>query len=68
VDWQVPLVPLTTFIVSGKGLFQFTLMSFGLDFALATFQRLLDEVLGPELEPHVFVYLNDMIIISRTFT
>jgi len=30
----------------------------------ATFQRLLDTVLGPELEPNVFVYLDDIIIAS----
>jgi len=42
-------------------------MPFGLHSAPATFQRLLDTVLGPELEPHVFVYLDDIIIISRTF-
>jgi len=69
--WQVPLAPasrpLTAFTVPGKGLFQFTVMPFGLHSAPATFQRLLDEVLGPELEPHVFVYLDDIIIINRTF-
>jgi len=57
--WQVPLAldsrPLTAFIMSGKGLFQFTVMPFGLHSASTTFQRLLDEVLGLELEPHVFV-------------
>ena len=42
-------------------------MPFGLHSALATFQRLLDAVLGPELEPHVFVYLDDIIIVNNTF-
>jgi len=69
--WQVPLAadsrPLTAFTVPGKGLFQFTVMPFGLHSAPATFQRLLDEVLGPELEPHVFVYLDDIIVINKTF-
>ncbi|EFN65085.1 Uncharacterized protein F44E2.2 [Camponotus floridanus] len=69
--WQVPLTPgsrpVTAFTIPGKGLYQFTVMPFGLHSAPATFQRLLDSVLGPELEPHVFVYLDDIIIISRTF-
>lgn len=30
-------------------------------------QRLIDRVLGPELEPCVFVYLDDIIVISKTF-
>lgn len=42
-------------------------MPFGLHSAPATFQRLLDTVLGPDLEPYVFVYLDNIIIISRTF-
>ncbi|KMQ83693.1 reverse ribonuclease integrase, partial [Lasius niger] len=42
-------------------------MPFGLHSAPATFQRLLDNVIGPALEPNVFVYLDDIIIISQTF-
>lgn len=40
-------------------------MPFGLH--LAIFQRLLDSVLGLELEPHVLVYLDDIIVMSRPF-
>lgn len=69
--WQISLSPesrsITAFTIPGKGLFQFRVISFGLHSAPATFQRLLDTVLRPELEPHVFVYLDDIIIISRTF-
>ena len=69
--WQVPLSkasrPITAFTVPGRGLMQFRVMPFGLHSAPATFQRLLDAVLGPELEPQVFVYLDDIIIASRTF-
>jgi len=46
---------------------QFRVMSFGLHLASATFHRLLDTVLGPELELHVFVYLVDIIIVSSSF-
>lgn len=68
--WQIPLAekskPLTAFTVPGIGLMQFTVMPFGLHSAAATFQRLMDKVLGPELEPNVFVYLDDVIVISKT--
>jgi len=46
---------------------QFRVMPFGLHSAPATFQRLLDTILGPELEPHVFAYLDNIIIASPTF-
>ena len=69
--WQVPLTPdsrpVTAFTVPGKGLMQFRVMPFGLHSAPATFQRLLDNIIGPALEPHVFVYLDDIIIISQDF-
>ena len=31
------------------------------------FQRLIDSLLGPELEPHVFGYLDDIIVATETF-
>lgn len=69
--WQIPLSeeskPITTFTVPGRGLFQFTRMPYGLTNAPATFQRALDRLLGPELYPHVFVYLDDIIIVTKTF-
>ena len=34
----------------------------------ATWQRLIDSVLGADLEPHVFVYLDDIIIVSIIVT
>ncbi|KAL6421457.1 hypothetical protein ACFW04_012928 [Cataglyphis niger] len=51
--WQVPL--------------ESKIMPFGLHSAPATFQRLLDKIISPALEPNVFVYLDDIIIISKTF-
>lgn len=68
--WQVPLSPesrpVTAFTVPGRGLMQFRVMPFGLHSAPVTFQRLLDTILGPELEPRVFVYLDDIIIGTAT--
>lgn len=64
--WQVPLEERskekTAFVVPGRGLFQFIRMPFGLSNAPATWQRLIDRVLGGDLEPHAFVYLDDIII------
>ena len=53
--WQVALQPMsrpmTAFAIPGRGQFQFTVMPFGLHAAPATFQRLLDRVIGPDMEP-----------------
>ena len=69
--WQIPLSAAsrkkTAFSVPGRGLFEFVRMPFGLCNAPQTLQRLMDEVFGPELDPHVFVYLDDLIIVTPTF-
>lgn len=69
--WQVPVKPssreYTAFTVPGRGLFQFKRMPFGLTNAPATWQRLIDQVLGVDLEEYVLVYLDDIIIISPDF-
>ena len=59
--------PLTAFTVSGMGLYQFQRMPYGVTNAPATFQRLIDQVLGPELEPYVYAYLDDIIIVAEMF-
>lgn len=68
--WQVPMSPeskaFTAFTVPGRGLFQFCRMPFGLHNAPATWQRLIDRVLSP-LEQYVFVYLDDIIIVTQSF-
>lgn len=68
---QIPLEegsrPTTAFTVPGKGLFQFKRMPYGLSYAGATFQRLIDKVIGPELEPYAYSYLDDIIIVSEDF-
>ena len=42
-------------------------MPFGLSNSPATWQRLVDRLLGEELEPNAFVYLDDIIVVSETF-
>lgn len=54
----------TAFTVPNRGLFQFRRMPFGLTNSPATWNRLIDTVLGADLEPYVFVYLDDIIVIS----
>lgn len=70
--WQIPLDPAsrkyTAFRVFGRGLFQFTRLPFGLVNSPATLSRLMDQILGyGELEPNVFVYLDDIVVASNTF-
>ncbi|KAL7724013.1 hypothetical protein ACLKA6_018954 [Drosophila palustris] len=48
------------------GLFQWKVMPLGLHSAPATFQRALDRVIGPEMLPHTFAYLDDIIVIGKT--
>ena len=42
-------------------------MPFGLTGAPATFQRLIDRILTPEMRPNVFTYFGDIIVVSETF-
>ena len=69
--WEVALTEEsrapTAFTVAGKGLFEFTVMWFGLHAAPATFQRLLDHVMTAEMAPHVFAYLDDIVIVADTY-
>lgn len=69
--WQVPLDKdsreKTAFSVPGRGLYQFTVMPFGLCNSAQTQQRLCDALFGPKYEPNVFTYLDDIIIVSSTF-
>ena len=63
---QVPLTldnnPATASTVPGRGPYQFTVMPFELPSAPATFQRLMDVVIGVDFEPKVVVYLEDMVL------
>ena len=68
--WQVELdddsVPLTAFTVGPLGFYECVCMPFGLTNAPATFQHLMDSCLG-ELHLNLcIIYLDDIIIHSRT--
>ncbi len=68
--WQVPVreddKPKTAFTCH-KGLFEFNTMPFGLKGAPATFQRLMTAVLGDLNWQIVLIYLDDIIVYSRSF-
>lgn len=57
----------TAFTVPGRGLFHFNRMPFGLTNAPATWQRAIDNILGPSFESSVFVYLDDVIIVTKDY-
>jgi hypothetical protein len=66
--WQVDVHPddkEKTAFSTGQGLWQFTVMSFGLCNAPATFERLMETVLRSH--DSCLVYLDDVIVIGRTF-
>lgn len=69
--WHIPVAKesrkYTAFSVLGRGHFQFKRLPFGLTNSPATWQRFADNIFGPELEPHVFIYLDDIIIVTKTF-
>lgn len=68
--WQVKIRPedreKTAFSV-GRCLWQFTVMPFGLYNAPATFERSMERVLRELLSKICLMYLDDVIIFSKTF-
>lgn len=57
----------TAFTVGTLGFYEFNKMSFGLANAPATYQRLQEECLGDLHLKICYIYLDDLIIFSRTF-
>jgi transposase InsO family protein len=70
--WQIELDeearPKTAFTVPARGLFQFKRMPFGLCNAAQSLSRLMHRVIGNDLEPRVFAYLDDIVIATDSFS
>lgn len=69
--WQIELDQTsrekTAFTVPGRSLYQFVRMPFGLCNAAQTMCRLMDKVIGSDLRESVFVYIDDLLIVSGDF-
>ncbi|XP_044316589.1 uncharacterized protein K02A2.6-like [Drosophila rhopaloa] len=69
--WQIELDKksreYTAFTIPGRPLYQFRRMPFGLCNAAQRLCRLMDRVIPQKLRSNVFVYLDDLLIISKTF-
>ena len=69
--WQVPMdessQEKTAFVIPGGGHFEFLRMPFGLTNAVPTFQRLMLAVLNGLLPLKCLVYLDDVLVVGRTF-
>lgn len=58
----------TAFRVLGRGLFEFVRMPFGLISSAQSLQRAMDKLFDPtDIESHIFVYLDDLIIVNNSF-
>lgn len=69
--FQIPLDPesqaKTAFAVPSKGTYVYNRMPMGLKNSGAELCNLIDSLFGYEFEPHVFPYLDDIVIVSETF-
>lgn len=69
--WQIPLAEAsrekTAFTVPGRPLYQFKVMPFGLCNAAQRMCQLMDRVIPSQYRDTIFVYLDDLLIVSPTF-
>lgn len=69
--WQIPLEEKsrekTAFTVPGRPLYQYTVMPFGLCNAAQRMCRLMDKVIPAAIRNNVFVYLDDLLVVSADF-
>jgi hypothetical protein len=67
--WQIPVAQEDrhqTAFITKDGTFQFKRMPFGLTGAPPTFQRAMNECLGDAVGKYCFVYMDDVIVYSKT--
>jgi hypothetical protein len=68
--YQVPVNlkdrPLTAFTAGSMGLFSFTVLPMGLTNSPATFQAVMNRILGKYVHQFCLVYLDDILIYSKT--
>lgn len=69
--WQIRLdeksKAYTAFTIPGRPLYQYVVMPFGLCNAAQRLCRLMDKVIPERLKSNVFVYLDDLLVISSDF-
>lgn len=68
--WQVMIKPEhrhKTAVITMRGLYEHTVMPFGLCNAPATFQRLMDNIILPEYRGFIETYIDDLMTHSATF-
>ena len=69
--WQIPLddqaKEKTAFSIPGCPLYQFSRMPFGLCNAAQAMCRLMDRVIPNELRESVFVFIDDLLVVSKDF-
>lgn len=67
--WQIELDQadiIKTAFVTHKGLYRYTRLLYGLNNALATFQRAMNIILAPVKSQHALVYLDDVDIFCKS--
>ncbi|EYC09496.1 hypothetical protein Y032_0060g3150 [Ancylostoma ceylanicum] len=67
--WQIPLsedAKAKSAFTTAEGLFQFTVLPFGLCTSPAVFQRMMDKVLGKLKDQEIFVYIDDILVATES--
>lgn len=69
--WQIGLAPnsrdMTAFTIPNRPLYRFKVMPFGLTNAPQTMSRLMDIIIPANLRHQVFIYLDDLLLVSQHF-